>query len=139
MIKNIFVFILLITLTTIAQSNNIKEIDSLRLEQKYQNLLSGNSNEIIPLYILGEFLNPYDSPFELEFLNNTNGNISELNSMSIQNIKNNMQESFAIYRLGQDKYHLGIVGEVLGYVGTVAAAGLAIHHVVKYKKMYGIK
>lgn len=139
MIKNIFVFILLITLTTIAQSNNIKEIDSLRLEQKYQNLLNGNSNEIIPLYTLREFLDPYDSPFEIEFLTNSSGNLSELNSMSIQNIKNNMQESFAIYRLGQNKYHLGIVGEVLGYVGTVAAAGLAIHHVAKYKKMYGIK
>lgn len=129
----------MVTSQILAQDGNIREIDSLRIEQKYQQLLIRDSKEMIPLYTLVEFQNPYDSPFEIEFLNHTNGSLAELNSFAMQNIKSNINKSFAIYRLGQKKYHLGVVSDVLGYVSTAAAAGLAIYHVSKYKKMYGIK
>ena len=139
MLKRLVFISLTFVSLSFAQERKANEIDSLRLQQKYQHLLSGGSEEIIPLYTLGEFHNPYDSPFEVDFLNHSSGNISELNSMSIQHIKSNINQSFAIYRQGQNKYHLGVVSDVLGYVGTAAAAGLAIYHVAKYKKMYGIK
>ena len=138
-IKTFFIYFVIVSSIAFAQSNNIKEIDSLRLEQKYQHLLGIDSKNVIPLYTLDEVLDPYGLPFETDFLNHANGNILELNSFTMQKIKNNMNQSFSVFRQGQKKYHLGVVSDVLGYVQAAAVAGLAIYHVAKNKKMYGIR
>ena len=61
------------------------------------------------------------------------------NNTAMNLIKSDMGNTFAIYRKGQNKYHLGVVSDILGYVSTAATAGLAAYHIIKYKKKYGIK
>ena len=134
--KLILNILLAVPIIVIGQNQNV---DSLRLEQKYQILFNSDMSIYMPLYAFGEALDPYASPFETDFLNYGNGQITELNSSAINRIKTDMSKTFSIYRKGQNKYYLGVVSDVLGYVGTAAAAGLAVYHVHKYKKKYGIK
>jgi hypothetical protein len=54
-------------------------------------------------------------------------------------IKNDINQSLVVFRAGQNKYYLGAVSDVLGYVSTAAAAGLAAYHLYKFRKEYGIK
>jgi hypothetical protein len=139
MLFRIVIIYFILHFTVLGQGERRNEVDSLRLQQKYQILLGNNNGIKIPLYSVGEILDPYDSPFSINFLTHSQGNISELNSFAMQRIRSNISQSFAIYRQGQNKYHLGVISDVLGYVSTAAAAGLAAYHVYKYKKKYGIK
>jgi hypothetical protein len=71
------------------------------------------------------------------FLNITEPAINE--SVSMLHLRNEINQSMNVYRQGQNKYHLGVVSEILGYASGAAALGLAAYHVSKYKKYYGIK
>lgn len=133
---NILFFLVIGCIVISAQDRNI---DSLRLEQKYKMLFYNHEIVNFPLYSFGEITDPFASPFESEFLNFNGGQISELNQASIERIKNDINKSFVIYRKGQNKYYLGVVSDVLGYVSTAAAAGIAAYHVYKYRKEYGLK
>ena len=57
----------------------------------------------------------------------------------IERIKNDINRSLSTYRQGQNKYHLGTISDILGYVNAAAAAGLAGYHLYKYRKKYGLK
>lgn len=124
---------------SITAQNFEKNVDSLRLEQKYNLLLYNETDINLPLFSIGELHNPYDSPFETDFISQGNPSIMMMNSVAFDKIKHNINSTFLIYRQGESKYHLGVVSDVLGYVVPAAAAGLAVYHVVKYKKYYGIK
>ena len=136
-----YLFLLLfITIQVFAQESiSERTIDSLRLENKYNSLLNSKDQDKLPLLSLQNIVDPYEISFETNFLDYSQGNLIELNSMAMKQIQTDMAQSFAIYRKGQKKYHLGVVSDILGYMSTAAAAGLAAYHLVKYKKKYGIK
>jgi hypothetical protein len=119
--------------------SNDTALDSLRLDQKYKHLLSDDLDIDLPLFFLSEIIDPYYFPFEIELLNHADGNLAYINSMTMNKIKSDINQSFVAYRKGQNKYHLGVVSDVLGYVGTAAATGLAVYHIYKYKNKYGLK
>lgn len=121
--KLLFIFIIFFNLI-FAQENPKENIDSLRIAYKYNLLFNSPSN--------------LNLPANIDFIPSTD-NFSGLNSFEMNRIKNDMKKSFSIYRAGQNKYHLGVVTDVLGYVSTAAAAGLAAYHLYKYRKEYGIK
>ena len=134
------VLFLFITIQTFAQESvSERTIDSLRLENKYNSLLNSKDPDKLPLLSLQNVVDPYEISFDSNFLDYSQGNLTELNSMAMKQIQTDMAQSFAIYRKGQNKYHLGVVSDILGYMSTAAAAGLAAYHLVKYKKKYGIK
>jgi hypothetical protein len=119
--------------------SNDTGLDSLRLDQKYKLLLSSKLDYNLPLYFLSEIIDPYDFLFEIELLNYSDGNLAYINLMTMNKIKSDIDQSFVTYRKGQNKYHLGVVSDVLGYVGTAATAGLAVYHIYKYKNKYRLK
>jgi hypothetical protein len=118
------------------ESNN--SIDSLKLEFKYNHLFN-DGGRAMPILTLNNIVDPYSVEFETDILDYSEGNISSLNSMALKHIQKDMAQSFVVFRKGQNKYHLGVVSDILGYVSSAAAVGLAAYHVVKYKKKYGIK
>jgi len=133
------ILLLLFPLYLFPQNLGDKVIDSLRTEQKYDFLLTNKLDILIPLHSLGEIVNPYDVPFETEFFHNNIISLSQLNSVTMNRIKTDFNRSFSIYRLGQNKYHLGVVSDVLGYVNAAAVAGITAYHLYKYRKKYGFK
>ena len=60
-------------------------------------------------------------------------------NLSRLKLREDINSAMMIYRKGLIKNDLGVVGEILGYTNAAAAIGLAIYHVAKYKKQYGIK
>jgi hypothetical protein len=67
-----------------------------------------------------------------------NQNVLEEN-LSRLKLREEINSAMVIYREGLYKNDLGVFGEILGYTNAAAAIGLAIYHVAKYKKEYGIK
>lgn len=61
------------------------------------------------------------------------------NTIENYRIRKEINQSLNIYRQGLNKNDLGFVGKVLGYTNAAAALGLAIYHVTKYPKKYGLK
>ena len=123
----------------LAQINVESNIDSLRISQKYQLLFGENLELKIPIYTVGKITDPYELIFESTYFDRNNFSHNQFNFLTMQRVKSEINQSMAIYRKGQNKYHLGVVSDVLGYVSTAAAAGLAAYHVYKYRKKYGIK
>ena len=137
--SKIFVLVYFLSGLIFSQTQNESKIDSLRIEQKYHRLLNKDIDFNIPLYSLGEITDPYELAFETGHFDNASLSLNQLNSFAMSRIKSDINQSLAIYRQGQNKYHLGVVSDVLGYVSTAAAAGLAVYHLYKYRKKYGIK
>ena len=54
-------------------------------------------------------------------------------------IKDDINRSLLVYRQGQNKYYLGTISDILGYVNAAAVAGFATYHLYKYRKKYGLK
>lgn len=136
--KAILLFITFL-FTSITAQDIKNNVDSLRLEQKYNLLLHNDTDINLPLYLIGEVHNSLNSPFETDFLSQGNPSFMIMNSTAADKIRNDINSTFLIYRQGESKYHLGVVSDVLGYVVPAAAAGLAVYHLSKYKKYYGIK
>ena len=136
MISKFLLFLICLTNYSFAQIEEFTEVDSLRLQHKYNTLLNSTNKFEIPLSLLA---NPSIFQFDEIYSNQDLVQLSHLNSFAMARIKNNINQSFSIYRKGQNKYHLGVISDVLGYVSTAAAFGLAAYHVYKYRKKYGIK
>jgi beta-lactamase regulating signal transducer with metallopeptidase domain len=114
-----------------------KSIDSLRIENKY-NVLLNQDNDIIPLNML-IMKSEFYPAFETDYMDYSVSNLHILHSHNMKRIKNDINRSLSIYRQGQNKYHLGTISDILGYVNAAAAAGLAGYHLYKYRKKYGLK
>jgi hypothetical protein len=131
-IKYFFVCFLIFCSLQFAQGKSSEKIDSLRIQNKYNVLLNPNFDMNLNMKMrLNDFAFNYGDLLP--------GQANMISSIELSRIKNIMNQSFAVYRAGQNKYHLGVVSDVLGYVGTAAAAGFAAYHLYKYKKEYGIK
>ena len=126
--KFLLICFLILSSYQFAQENFDGKIDSLRLQNKYNVML----NPDLKLIMMIDNYNSYSN-------NIFSGQTSALSQMELNRIKININKSLIIYRAGQNKYHLGVVSDVLGYVGTAAAAGFAAYHIYKYRKEYGIK
>ncbi len=59
--------------------------------------------------------------------------------LSVMKLRNEINQAMQVYRAGQLKNDLGLVGKFLGYTSAAAAIGLAAYHVSKYHDRYGIK
>jgi hypothetical protein len=139
-IKQIIFLLLIAGFITAQEQNNIDaKIDSLRLESKYNFLLHSEMIQKMPIYFGSKIVDPFELPFEDQLIRSSEGNISTLNLLAMNRIRNEMSQSFQIFRRGQNKYYLGVVSDVLGYVGTTAVAGLTAYHLYKYHKKYGLK
>lgn len=137
MIKQIFILIIFSSMLLYSQVNpaSFSELDSLRIKQKISLILQNK----LPLYTLGQIVDPFESLTTSQFNNNFNPSILELNSFAMNRVRNNINQSMLIYREGLNKNNLGVVTDVLGYVSTAAAFGLAAYHVYKFRKHYGLK
>ncbi len=111
-------------------------LDSLRLEKTSHYILNNKLEFNLPLYSLSKIIDPSESHFEEEFLNYNSKSLAQLYSMVMNRIKNDIYQSFAVYRKWQNNYYLGVVSDVLGSVGTAVAA---THTIYKYRKKYGLK
>lgn len=107
----------------------------------YKIRLNNNTNVLSPLFnkrqqitdfnLVHFYLSDFDSPdFDSPAINK---------SVSMFHLRNEINQTMNVYRQGQNKYHLGVVSDILGYASGAAALGLAAYHVSKYKKYYGIK
>ena len=97
----IFVILFAISLFSLEQIRNSNlGLYSLRLEQKYHYILNYTLEFNLPLYSLSKIIDPSESPIEEEFLNNNCRSIVQLNSMVINRIKFDINQSFAEYRKG---------------------------------------
>ena len=137
--KYTILFLVLFVLSSFAQvdSTTIKN-DSMNLTPQSEYKLKFNNFQQfqIPILINNESMifNEY-SLFMLPQFEQS----SVKDNISMMQLRNEINQSMNVYRQGQNKYQLGLVGDILGYVGTAAAAGLAVYHVNKYKKYYGLK
>lgn len=139
-IKQIIFLIFIAGFITAQEQKNIDaKIDSLRLESKYNFLLHSEMIQKMPIFFDGKIVDPFELPFEEQLVRSSKDNISILNLIAMNKIRNEMSQSFQIFRRGQNKYFLGVVSDILGYVSTTAAAGLAAYHLYKYRKKYGLK
>ncbi|MCB0730425.1 MAG: hypothetical protein KDC88_05265 [Ignavibacteriae bacterium] len=122
-------------------SNNAKifaqdSVNTVEKTSQYKLSLNNDPYTKSPLFILKQPIlidefSEFIIPETIEY-----GNEKTFSSMQLrQEINSAMQ----IYRQGFIKNDLGVVGEILGYTNAAAALGLAIYHVSKYKKYYGIK
>lgn len=137
--KHTLLFLMLFTLTSFAQP----ETDSVQGDTRYSSFKSefklrlNNSQQFqSPLFIIKQSMifdeySLFIPPYLEEDVND--------NNVSMMQLRNEINQSMNVYRQGQNKYQLGVVGDILGYVSTAAAAGLAVYHVHKYRKYYGIK
>ncbi len=112
--------------------------DSLKSNEigKIKLRLDGYQNYKSPLLSLRSSVNIDEyTQFIFPTLNQNvlNENLSRLK------LREDINSAMAIYRQGLNKNDLGVVGEILGYTNAAAAIGLAIYHVAKYKKHYGLK
>ena len=121
-----------------AQVHDEKSIDSLRIEHKYNMLLYQDAEIIVPLNML-IMKSEFYPAFETDYMDYSLSNFHILHSHNMKRIKNDINHSLSIYRKGQNKYHLGTISDILGYVNAAAAAGLAGYHLYKYRKKYGLK
>lgn len=137
--KYTILFLVLFVLSSFAQvdSTTIKN-DSMNLTPQSEYKLKFNNFQQfqIPILINNEsmILNEYSLFMQPQFEQS-----SVKDNISMMQLRNEINQSMNVYRQGQNKYQLGLVGDILGYVGTAAAAGLAVYHVNKYKKYYGLK
>lgn len=137
--KYIIVFLCLYVITNLAQSEtNVVILDTLNSSAKseFQLKLNNNSQLHSPLFIIKQpmIFDEY-SMLILPTIEQSTTN----ENISMMQLRNEINQSMSIYRQGQNKYQLGLVGDILGYVSTAAAAGLAVYHVHKFKKQYGLK
>lgn len=128
MLKKLPILFFILFSSQFAQEEQSENIDSLRIEHKYNLLFNKHPKLNLVFDLPGEFSNITSID-----------NYSKLSSFEMYRIKNNINQSFSVYRAGQKKYHLGVLSDVLGYVSTAAAAGFAAYHLYKYRKEYGIK
>lgn len=142
LIKRFFIFISLLLLLSkvslFSQFSIENEIDSLRLEQKYKILLNPADDVINPLNIV-MMKSEFYPAFESYYMNYPTTKLNLLSSFNMNRIKNDINRSLLVFREGQNRYHLGTISDILGYVNVAAAAGLAAYHIYKYRKKYGIK
>ncbi len=98
-----------------------------------------NSFDIEPLFALKMPLlnNNYSKYFFYKFKNLDQS--PKFNLLENFRIQKEMTQSLKIYRQGFNKNNLGMLGEILGYTNAAATIGLAIYHISKYPKKYGLK
>lgn len=137
--KYIFVlFFLSVTISFGQKESTALFDDTLKTSEKSEYKIKLNNNPLLrsPLFIIKRPM-IFDE-FSMFVLPNIEQVTNEEN-ISMMQLRNEINQTMNIYRKGQNKYHLGVVGDILGYVSTAAAAGLAVYHVTKYKKHYGVK
>ncbi len=119
----------------VSSSTKIDSINS-SLKNEYKLKLNNSQQFLFPQLINNEaeIFNQY-SLFVFPQIDQS----SVKDNLSMLQLRNEINQSMNVYRQGQNKYQLGFVGDILGYVSTAAAAGLAVYHVQKYKKYYGLK
>lgn len=137
--KYSLLFLVLFAITTFAQiEKSSMQVDSMNSTHNGEYKLKfNNSNKaqsalsiIKPSIIFDEY-----SLFVLPKIQQSSVN----DNISMMQLRDEINQSMNIYREGQNKYQLGVVGDILGYVSSAAAAGIAVYHLHKYKKYYGIK
>lgn len=138
------IFILIFSTMLYSQNtiiNNKNTVDLLKPEIENSLTFNGTDDYKSPLLSLGKKYDPYGVLFEYyPYTIKLNQNQkTTVNSLSIANIKNDINNAFSIYRQVQNKYDLGVISQILGYTGAAAAVGLAIYHVHKYQSHYGLK
>jgi hypothetical protein len=139
LIAKSILFVLLITTLDFPQTKNSPPVqDSVKHLNKseYKLKLNNRLNIFSPLTSvkLEAAFDEY-SDFVLPSFNQ----IPDKQSITVMQLRNEMNQAMQIYRVGTMKNDLGIVGKILGYTGAAAAVGLAAYHVSKYHDRYGIK
>lgn len=131
-------FIILICSISYAQDRVVQVTDSLKTskQSEYKIRLSNNVNTFSPLFTMKQPIIEFND-IEIYSINFEPVPIQE--TVSMLQLRNEINHSMNIYRKGQHKYHLGVVSDILGYAGGAAALGLAVYHVSKYKKYYKLK
>lgn len=132
-------FLMLFTLTSFAQleTESVQD-DSIDSSLKSEFKLRFNSSQQFqsPLFIIKQpiIFDEYSLFFPPDLKEDVNDN-----NVSMMQLRNEINQSMNVFRQGQNKYQLGVVGDILGYISTAAAAGLAVYHVHKHRKYYGVK
>ena len=132
------IFFILSSFAICAQQNLLIVPDSSQsiTKEKYRFRLSNKTNIYSPLFSMKQQIADFNN-FQFYFPNIESPSHSP--NVSMLNLRNEINQTMNIYRQGQNKYHLGVVSDILGYASGAAALGLAAYHVSKYKKYYGIK
>jgi len=140
------ILIKILLLVILSQGIIFGQIDTSLSTKDYSNASDGysefkiklnhNPNVISPLFAIKqplyytEFSQFYIPSFEQKLIDKP---------ISIMQLKREMNQTMKIYRQGTIKNDLGFVGDILGYTNAAAALGLAIYHVSKNPKKYGLK
>ncbi len=137
-VKYSLVFLAFSCFLSFAQENVLQVPDTLQLFEKnnYKIRLNNNLNVFSPLLKMKQQIAAFNQ-FELYFPSVEQPALNQ--SVSMFQLRNEINQTMNIYRQGQNKYHLGLVSDIFGYASGAAAIGMAVYHVNKYKKYYGIK
>ena len=136
--KYSIIFIIVACSIGYAQERVVQAPDSLKTfkQSEYKIRLSNNVNAFSPLFTMKQ---PFEDFNEMEFYSFKFEPAPIQEIVSMLQLRNEINHTMNIYRQGQNKYHLGVVSDILGYAGSAAALGLAAYHVSKYKKYYKLK
>lgn len=136
--KYSIIFIIVSCSISYSQEKVVQVPDSLKTlkQSEYKIRLSNNVNAFSPLFTMKL---PIEDFNEIEFYSLNFEPVPIKETVSMLQLRNEINQTMNIYRQGQNKYHLGVVSDILGYAGGAAALGLAVYHVSKYKKYYKIK
>ncbi|MCW8850895.1 MAG: hypothetical protein OQJ81_13015 [Melioribacteraceae bacterium] len=137
-VKYSIIFIFISCFFTYAQVNVLQVPDTTYSMENnnYKIRLNNIEKGFSPLFKMKQQIADFNN-FEFYFPNIDPPSLGQ--SVSMFHLRNEINQTMNIYRQGQNKYHLGVVSEILGYASGAAALGLAAYHVSKYKKYYGIK
>ncbi len=136
----VFWYILFINIL-IAQENeliqNPKQLNDLTEQEIFNKKISLFNSELkskSPLLLLGKHYDPYLETYDFVLPEGVfkNKKSQKFNYYERERIKNEINQAMKVYREGQLKNDLGIVGQILGYTETAAVLGLAIYHIHKY-------
>lgn len=135
---SVLIYILFMNIIIAQENKNIHKVENntLAVQLKTENKILFNSDlkSKLPLMLLGKRYNPFLESYNFIVPENIfmDSKINKYNYYEQKRIRNELNQAMKVYRKGQLKSNLGIVGQILGYTQTAATLGLAIYYINKY-------
>ncbi len=135
---SVLIYILFMNIIIAQENKNIHKVENntLTVQLKTENKILFNSDlkSKLPLMLLGKHYNPFLESYNFIVPENIfmDSKINKYNYYEQKRIRNELNQAMKVYRKGQLKSNLGIVGQILGYTQTAATLGLAIYYINKY-------